>query len=854
VKAMAILQRKRQQSLGLSFQYALRELRSGFSGFGGFLFCLILGVGGIGAVGSFSQAIKSGMAEDGRILLGGDVEFALAHRQASKAEFSALEKRGSVSEIATLRAIVTAPHKKTQSLIEIKAIDDKYPLYGALKFKNNVGQVGPIDPAPNLPLISVESTLLASLKIQLGEQVKIGKQVFIVTETIVIEPDRMSSGFMIGPRVLMSQSALTKTGLVQPGSLIRWRYRLRFPDLKSTDVDDVIDTIKKEFPNAGWRIRNRNNAAPGVGRFIDRLTVFLTLVGFTTLLVGGVGIANSVKGYVDAKRSVIATYKCLGATGTFITAVYLLQIMLVACVGIIVGAFAGALIPLTGLYLLSDTLPVPAKTGIFMEPLVISMLFGLLTAFAFAIWPLGRVRLIAPSALFRDLISVAKQTPGKGYIFLFSITCTALGALLIMTSINRLVSAWFVAGATVGFAFLGLMAVALSALAKRLPQFKTFELRMAISNLHRPGAATTSAILSLGLGLTLLVTLLLIDKNLVQQLEHDMPDKAPSFFFVDIQKAQMDDFETLVHRQTKVSNFTKVPMLRGRIVKLKNVDVGDISPPAGARWVLRGDRGITYSEDVPKGSTLVTGKWWSKTYSGPPLVSFTHGLAEMLGLTIGDTITVNILGRNIAAKIANTRAVEWRSFGINFVMVFTPHALKHAPHTFLSTVTLPQQDEINLLQSVSENFANVTSIRVRDVLEAINTLLEKLIMAIRAASSLSFMAAIVVLAGAIAAGRRERIYDAVVLKTLGATRKVLLRSYCLEYGILGLCSAVFAVFVGTIAAYLVVEYVLDVRFVFFPGTTMIATVLATVGTVVVGLISSWRILGEKPATILRSQN
>jgi len=845
---------KSQQTIALSLKYALRELRSGFSGFAGFLFCLALGVGGIATIGSFSEAIRGGLVEEGRVLLGGDVEFALAYRQASSDERAAFGRYGQVSEIATLRAMVTVPSKATQSLIQIKAIDEKYPLYGELKFNkiSNRGIVNETD--ANLPEISVDSTLLARLKIDLGSQVKIGSQNFIVTETIADEPDRISSGFMIGPRVFMSRTSLEKTGLIQPGSLIRWRYKIRFSEKVSASVDDVIDEIKSEFPNAGWHILSRNNAAPGVKHFVDRLTVFLTLVGFTTLLVGGVGIANSVKSYVDGKRSVIATYKCLGATGNFITMIYLIQIMLVAVIGIALGVVAGAVIPLTGLVLFGDLLPVPAKIVIYFRPLVISALFGLLTAFAFAIWPLGRVRRIAPSALFRELVTSANRSPNYLFILLFIITCLALAALLILTSSDRMITTWFVIGSVVGFAILGLVAVSLTALAKRLPLFKTLELRLAISNLHRPGAATTSAVLSLGLGLTLLVTLMLIDKNLVQQLNEDMPDNVPSFFFVDVQKSQIEPFSKLVQSATGADNYTQVPMLRGRIVKLKNIDAEKITPPSGSGWVLRGDRGITYSEKLPRGSTLIKGEWWPENYSGPPLVSFTDALAEALELSIGDTITVNVLGRNITAKIANTRAVKWRSFGINFVLVFSPNTLEQAPHSYLSTITLPKQEELSLLKSVSSQFANVTSVRVRDVLNSINSLLENLIISIRAASSLSFFAAVVVLAGAIAAGRRERTYDAVVLKTLGATRKVLLRSYCLEYGILGLCSAVFALLVGSLAAYMVLEYVLDIRFIFYPGMAFLTALISALGAVAVGLISSWKILGEKPAAILRTQN
>lgn len=852
--AIAVPNIRSQQTLRLSFRYAYRELRSGFSGFTGFLICLALGVGGIATVGSFAQAVRGGLVEQGQVLLGGDVEFSLTHRQVSVRERAAFKKHGVLSESATLRAMVTVPERGTQSLIELKAVDEAYPLYGTLVFEDKTASRKKNDTQPNLPDVSVDSSLLQSLNINLGDEIKIGNQLFNVKKILTVEPDRISSGFMVGPRVLMSRASLDKTGLIQPGSLMHWRYKIRLLKPGSKAIKNTISDIKKEFPKANWQIRTRNNAVPGINHFVDNLTVFLTLVGFTTLLVGGVGIANSVKAYVDARRSVIATYKCLGATGNFITKVYLIQMMMVAGVGITIGIIAGALIPLISLAVVGSLLPVPAKVGIFIEPLALSALYGLLVTFAFAIWPLGRVRLIAPSALFRDLVTKSKHSLNYTTILLFFVTCLVLALVLVLTSNDRLISAWFAAGATVGFATLGLAAVALTAVLKRLPRFKLLELRIAISNLHRPGAATISAVLSLGLGLTLVVTLMLIDKNLVRQLREDMPDKAPSFFFVDIQKAQIKPFEAVVQKETGLSDYTKVPMLRGRIIRLKNVDVDKIDPPAGARWVLQGDRGITYSETLPKGSALVTGKWWPPAYSGPPLVSFTHDLATLLGLSVGDTITVNVLGRNITAKIANTRAVKWRSFGINFVMVFTPDTLKQAPLSYLASVTLPKQKELKLLKSVSSNFANITSIRVRDVLEAINALLGKLIVAIRAASGLAFFAAIVVLAGAIAAGRRQRTYDAAILKTLGATRKMLLRCYCLEFGILGLFSSVFAVLAGTIAAYLVVEYVLDVRFVFFPGMAIATTLLAVLGTLVAGLVSSWRILGNKPAAILRSQS
>jgi putative ABC transport system permease protein len=380
-------------------------------------------------------------------------------------------------------------------------------------------------------------------------------------------------------------------------------------------------------------------------------------------------------------------------------------------------------------------------------------------------------------------------------------------------------------------------------------------LRLALANIHRPGALTPSVVLSLGLGLALLVTLLQIDGNLRGQFVAALPEKAPSIFFVDVQDADTARFDAFAKQQAPDSHYERVPMLRGRIVSAKGIKSEDLKPAANAAWVLQSDRGITYSGDVPAGSRVVAGDWWGPDYQGPPLVSFENKLAEGLGLKIGDSIVINILGRNITATISNLRAVEWQSLGINFVLVFSPGSFRGAPHTHIATFTYPKgstvEQEVALLKAAAGEFPTVTAVRVREALDSIAKVVFDLTLAIRGASTITLIAAVLVLAGALATGHRHRVYDAVVLKMLGATRRRLLGAYALEYLLIGLATSIVGVAAGSLAAYMVMTQVMNLNFSWLPLPALTATLGATALTIAFGLIGTYSALGQKPAAVLR---
>jgi len=835
---------------------ALRELRGGVRGFGVFIACIALGVTAIAGVGSFAQGLVDGLAREGRAILGGDLSFALIQREATPEERAFLNGLGDVSVAATLRAMARSADGRS-TLVEVKAVDGAYPLYGSVAS----------DPAAALPDLLArrgeafgavaDPALFARLDLAPGARLMVGNAALDIRASLTAEPDKLAGGIGFGPRLMMSEAALRATGLLQPGSLVRWHYRVRLPaGAGEAAIKSAMDEAARRLPDAGWDIRTRTNATPQLERNVERFTQYLTLVGLTALLVGGVGVANSTKHYLDRKRDVIATLKSLGATGSRVFAVYFTEVMVLASIGTAIGLALGAALPFGLAGVLGPLMPLPFAPALHPLELVAALAYGLLTAAAFALWPLGRAHDVPVSALFRDEIAPDRRLPRARYVAAAALAALALTVLAVTAAYDRKIAAIFVAAALAVFLSLRLVAFALMGLARRSPRPRSTMWRLAIANIHRPGALTPTVVLSLGLGLALLVTVLEIDANLRKQFMAALPDKAPSFYFLDIQGADAERFDAFVRAQAPRATLDRVPMLRGRIVAAGGTKAEDLKPRQDAQWVLQSDRGITYTGVVPMGSRVVEGKWWGEDYSGPPLLSFEKKLADGLGLKLGDDVTVNVLGRNITARIANLRAVDWQSLGINFVLVFSPGAFAGAPATHIATVTYPgggsAAEEMALLKTAGDAFPAVTAVRVKDALDAVGQVVMNLVLGIRVASAVTLLAAVLVLGGALAAGHRHRVYDAVVLKTLGATRRQLLTAYALEYLLLGLATVLFGVVAGSVAAWRVVVDVMTFPFEWQGAPAIAAALLALVITLVFGLIGTFAALGRKPAAVLRN--
>ena len=846
----------RRGDLRLALRLALREMRGGLSGFYIFLACIALGTAAIAGVNSVSRSITAAITEEGQTILGADIRFELQNRPATEEESAFLDGQGTMTETVGLRSMVRLPDGSDQTLVEAKAVDALYPLYGEFQTTPQLGFEALYGDEEGRFGVAVAPLLLERLEVAPGDTVLLGNAQFEIRAIIDSEPDALSDGFGFAPRLIMSEAGLDAAGLIQVGSLVEYAYKIRLqPGVPESAVRQLRANADEAFPSAGWSVRSRSNAAPALSANIVRFSQFLTLVGLTALIVGGVGVANAVRAYLDSKRGVIATFKCLGASGGFVFCVYLVQILIIATIGIAAGLVLGALMPILASAALAGILPVSSDTAVYPGALLLAAVFGYLTALAFALLPLGRSRDVPATALFREQGFDAHGLPRKRYLLAAAVLVAALMALAIGTSYDRFIAGVFLGAIAFAFVVLRLVSGSIEALARRAPNVKSTALRLAIGNIHRPGALTPSVVLSLGLGLALLVTLALIDGNLRREISGSLPERAPNFFFVDIQSTEVDAFSELVQEVVPGGKIVQVPMLRGRITEFNGVDVREIDVPADGAWVLRGDRGVTYAKNMPESSSLTEGEWWAPDHAGEPLVSFSAEEGGALGLKLGDLITVNVLGRNVTARIANFRDVEWESLSINFVMVFSPNTFAGAPHAWLATLTDPESgpmDEGEVLRAVTNAFPTVTSVRVKDALDVVNRIVGQLATAIRAAAAVALVASVLVLAGALAAGNRARAHDAVVLKTLGATRRTLIRAFSYEYMILGLATAVFALFAGGVAAWFVVSRIMTLPSQFLPDVAVLTVIAALIVTVGIGLAGTWRVLGQKAAPILRN--
>ena len=839
--------------LPLAYRLALREMRGGLRGFYIFMLCILLGTAAIAGVNSVARSMTSAIDAQGRDILAADIRFGLKNREASAEERAYIESLGKVQLSTNLRSMIRSEDKSNQALAELKAVDGSYPLYGTFT----------AEPAQPIQDLLAEKDgrfgavaaplMLDRLGLKVGDSILLADMPMTIRGTIVSEPDALSDGFSFAPRLIVSHDALVKSGLIKIGSLVDNFYRVKLDDA-SLGRREIRKEAEEKFPQAGWSVRGAANAAPGLTENIERFSEFLTLVGLAALAAGGVGVANAVSAFLDQKRQVIASFKGLGAPGHLIVMIYMIQILAIAVVAILGGLIIGAAVTPIAAHFLEGYVPVPKGFQLYPGALAIAALFGLLTTIAFSILPLGRSRLIRATELFRSQSYDGWRLVPWRYYAAAVLAFLAVALLAVFSSENRFIAFVFIVATAGAFFVLRLVAAGVSALARRAPKVHSPALRLAIGNIHRPGALTSSVILSLGLGLTLLATLALIEGNLRGNLSGAMAEKAPSFFFIDIQGRDLESFRSVLKETSPKGTVVEVPMLRGRILQFNGEDVQkrDIDP--NARWVLQGDRGITYSEAIPSNSTLKEGSWWPKDHTGEPLVSFAAQEAAELRLKIGDTVTVNVLGRNITARIANFRDVEWRSMSINFVMVFSPNTFKGAPHAWLATLTDPgatQGDDAKVMRDVTNAFPGITSVRVKDALDVASAMVAQISVAIRAAASIAIVVSVLVLAGAIAAGNRARIHDAVVLKTLGARRMMLARAYLYEYFLLGISASVFALAAATVAAWYVMIKIMDLPFVFLPGAVVSTVAVALLVTAGTGLVGTWSVLGQKAAPVLR---
>ena len=833
-------------SWATAWKIARRDLNARFKGLRLLLVCIFLGTAALAAIGSLTAAIERELAANGQAFLGGDVQIELWQRALNDEERGALEELGTVSSGTRLQAM--ARKDDIAAPVELKAVDTAYPLYGTLLLDGG-REVG----APQGNEAYLAQGAADRLGVGRGDAFLIGTERLTVGGIIEDEPDRLGEGFQLGPTIIVAEDLPERAGLLAPGAMYQSKSRVALSSPR--DLEQVEEELEARFPDAGFDIDTADRAAPGTDRFVERMSEFLTLVGLAALVIAGIGIGGGVSSYLDARRQSVATLKVLGADSRDIARIYALQIFAASAVGSIAGLAVGvAVVPILA-SALEGLLPVNAAFVFDPGALLLAASYGLLVALVFAAPPLMRARHFPAMALMRARVAPLARDKSAALVVIAGLA--AIVALALLTSTRPMLAGGFLAGAAMVLGLLALLGWLIRKGAAALPRPASPIARAALANIHRPGSSTGALVTALGFGLAAFVLLAAIQSSIDGNIQSRVPEQAPDYFVLDVPREREADFRALVGETDAGAQVRAVAALRGAVLAFgpegdltRTSTLEDI--PDGA-WALRGERGLTYSEQVPQGNVLTGGEWWGPMYEGEPLVSVDEEFAEAAGLEIGDKLVFGVLGAEIETRIANTRRIDWESMGFNYVFVLSPNALRDTPHNLAATIELSDGTSTGpLLQSLVREFPSTSVIEVGGVLQQARTILEQVGLATLAAASVAVLAGLAVLLGAIAAARASRTYDTVVLRVLGADRRQVLTMQLAEYALLAGALALVALGLGSFTAWLVVTQLFE--FDWLPDWRQVLAVLGLGLAVVLAFAvgGSLPLLRAKPAQALRA--
>ncbi|MFA4938225.1 ABC transporter permease [Brevundimonas sp.] len=834
----------------LAFRFARRELRSGIAGFRIFLACLALGVAAIAASGSTAEAFRQGLASQAREILGGDVVFSRDQGRFSPDQRAAFATLGPVAYSVRANGMAETGAGQRR-LVDMRGVDAAYPLVGSVELSGAPDLATALRIENGIAGAVVEQGLLDRLNLRLGDTFTVGGTPFVARAVLVAEPDRLGRGFALGPRVVTTVPAVERAGLLAPGGLFGEAVRIALP--ADADPKAAIADIEKRFPQSRLEARDRSEAAAGAGRLIDQLEYFLGFIGLASLVAGGLGVGGAVSAYLEGRKPSIATLKALGAEGGLIRDIYLIQIGVLAAVGVAIGLVIGAVVPLVIGVLAKDSLPIPALFAVYPAPLVKAGAFGLLAAAAFALAPLARARATPPSALFRRQLT---DRPVFGVELIFAVLAAiGLAGLALWTAPSKLAAAALIGGTVVAFSLLWLLGRAAAALAGRLRRHAGGAGRLGLANLAGPRSAARTASPAIGLGVALLAMVVLIQSSLLGQITEVAPRSAPSVVFTEIPADRGAAFDAAVAKvmaNLGPDRYRRLPLLTGRIVRLKGAPVDLEALPQGERWAFDQDILLTALAGAPDDANIVSGRWWAADYAGPPQIALSQDLAKAADLRVGDSLTLQLLGREMDVRIAALRRTEPGGFGTNFLLVLNAAAIEGANPRSVAIARATPAEERALTQALGKDFREVNIISVREQLEAAATLFDRLALAIRGAAAVAGLAGLLVLVGAIAAGVRERAREAAVLKVLGGSHAQILTAYLVEYSLVGAIAGLAGLLLGAAGAWPVVTLAFKATWSMdWTGVLLLltgATGIAALG----GGLAAVHALSRRPAPVLRS--
>lgn len=829
----------------LIVKLALRELHGGLHDFRLFLGCIIVGVSVIAAVGLLSERVENGIHRDAKTLLGGDVEITLSNAAITAEQLQFLQQYGVISSTISMRAMATYGSEST--LVELKGVDGHYPLMGAVELQSHK----PLAEALTPHHIIIGEDLGDRLGVKPGDSILLGDATFIISDILQKEPDHIAGALTLGPRVIVSNNDLEKAGFLQPGNLIRYNYHLLLND--SVQLIAFKDTLARKFPHVPWIVRTYNENNRTVQGLVERLQLFLTLAGLSSLLIGGVGIRGATESYISAKAATIATFKALGAKRNTVFAVYMTVLFCIALLGVIISSVIGMLLCWLLLPYVARFLPIASDSSHDIAPILMAAAFGILTVFTFSVAVLAKGVEVKPTLLFRGLGATESLPLMRSKLVANILIAALLMGLVIITSEDKKIAIGFILAALGCFSIFAFAVRLLAYISSHL-QLGQGRLRHAVANLHRPGVSVFSIMLSIGIGLSVLVALLLVEGNVEHDIRESIPLQAPSLFLIDIQPSQKNALADFLASKPYVSQVISQPMVRGRIAKLNGVPVEQAHVSEDAKWAIESDRGFSYGQLPPPDTHLAEGQWWHADYQGKPLVSFDRKLAQGMGLHVGDTVTLNILGTDIDATIASLRDINYLSLHINFALVLSPGPIEKFPSTGIATLRVEgRENESLLVHDITQKFSNISAIRISETLAQLQEIVGHIITAVRITAIFTLISGLIVLSSAIATTLDKRAYDTVIFKVLGAKRRDILTIFFIEWLIIAGLTSLLSCAFGSIGAWLILQRMDWIEFHLLGSVMVQATLLTVAFVTCTGLLFHMRAFSLKANTILRNE-
>jgi len=882
---------------------AWRETRASWRHFLYFLICIAVGVGALVGVSLFAVNVEQSVTREARGLLGGDLEIRLSRPMspAGLEYLASLARRAivltHVSELVAMAARTDGgkPGGQPTQLVELKAVEALYPLYGALRIEP-VRPLSELLFPPSGHCLSqpchgavVQEAVLIRMGLAVGDRITIGQAMFLITGVVRTEPDRMANAFSVGPRVLISREGLRETDLIKVGSRVRERYLLKTSS--STAADPLLYELRGRLASDSPRVSTYRDAQPPLKQFLDQLTRYLGLIGLTALFIGGLGVATSVHAFLRDKLATIAILKTLGAESRTIISIYILQALLLGLAGSLGGLAIGmgldrgvpwAITTWFDSGLIEQLGFMSGLTRHSLLPLGKGLALGLLTTLLFALWPLLTIREVKPFAIFRREVTSAERPVAVGLFggrFGWARVDSHKFAVGLVIGLGLAVlSVWQAGSWRVGSLFLAAFALAIALLGGAswlvmrggawLPHVHPLAVRQAIGNIVRPGSQAVSVTIAIGIGVMVMVTVALVERALLRHVGENRPQDSPTFFFIDIQPDQAEGMMSLLRARQGAIPPKLTPLVRSRLAAIDGqpVKVDALSEEeerarrAGDKearrknWYLTREYVLTFLDELPKDNQIVKGAWWSPgQVFATPLVSLEEEAAYALGLDVGQTLTLDIQGTMLAATVGSIRKVEWGNFSTNFYMILSPGSLDGAPLTYVATVRVPPADDVPLQQAVVAAFPNVTAINVGDVLASYARMLDRLSLAILAVALFCVVTGGLVMGAALAATRYRRLYESVILKALGATRHMIALSFAIEYALLGLVGGGIGIGLASALSWGILTFLFDLPWSLAPSVLLRGMGLTMLLTLAVGFLSTYRLLGQRPLAVLRHE-